>query len=279
MKLLDHYIEHKDFANLTNMEKKLLKPIVNRLSQEQKKKIREKILSKNMQNLEVPRTYKNELGDVVKAPQGAVRIISKEELEKIKHDQLTNPIAALYERSPDESSSDDFSTSLRELETIYQNGGGFQNLPPEMILQSMSFLGLSEIKSLCNANKHIYDICKANKNEIAKYILSNDLGFTVFPIGLDYYHIMKNIVSHFRKMIETDNVELLRHCLNFFISNKDYTTPSKILNIAIGLRRGPGKGAIADYLVKKGFQPSPFRVRRRHNQNISTDIDSDWDFN
>jgi hypothetical protein len=289
MKLLDRYIENKDFANLTSMEKRLLKPLVNRLSQEQKQKIREKILSKNMQGLntkEIPRTYKNELGEIIRAPQGAVKILSKQEIERLKYDQYADPIA-LYESNSDklddlddldDSESNEFTRSLRERETIYQKGSGIGDLAPEIMIQSMSSLGLSEIRSLCNANKHIYDICKANKNQIAKYILQNDLGFTVFPVGLDYYHIMKNIVSHFRKMIETDNVELLRHCLNFFISNKDYKTPSKILNIAIGLKKGPGKGAIADYLVKKGVQPLPFTARRRHNQNISTDIDSDWDF-
>ena len=75
----------------------------------------------------------------------------------------------------------------------------------------MSGLKYKAIKTLCESNKKINEICKKNKDVIARYTLKNDYDFTNFPDGLDYISIVENLYMRSRswpyKSIYTTNLE------------------------------------------------------------------------
>jgi len=83
--------------------------------------------------------------------------------------------------------------------------------PVELILLQMSGLKYKAIKTLCESNKKINEICKKNKDVIARYTLKNDYDFTNFPDGLDYISIVENLYMRSRsspyKSIYTTNLE------------------------------------------------------------------------
>jgi hypothetical protein len=55
------------------------------------------------------------------------------------------------------------------------------DIPPELILQTMSFMKSKDIKVYCKINPRIDKICKENNNLIVKYGLMNDLEITKDP--------------------------------------------------------------------------------------------------
>ena len=65
--------------------------------------------------------------------------------------------------------------------------------PVELILEYISHLKYKDIQKLCSTNRRINQICKTNKNKIAKYVLQNDYGFTNFHTNIDYTSIIKYI--------------------------------------------------------------------------------------
>lgn len=210
----DDEIDKIDFGNLTSKQKAKLKKKTENLTKERKAELNKLIVLQSKRK--VPKTYKTESGETVQAPRTAIRILDRQEMEEIKR-QHQEKIKSQNQKDEDE---DDFTQSLRERETIYQVGSGdISDMPPELILEKMSYLGLSDIRALCNSSKRVYNICKMNRNEIAKYILQNDYGFSELPEGLDYYHIMKKMAKNFNDPSDEIYIRLLPEVISLLDKN------------------------------------------------------------
>jgi hypothetical protein len=207
-------IDKIDFGNLTSKQKAKLKKKTENLTKERKAELNKLIVLQSKRK--VPKTYKTESGETVQAPRTAIRILDRQEMEEIKR-QHQEKIKSQTQKDEDE---DDLTRSLRKRETIYQVGSGdISDMPPELILEKMSYLGLSDIRALCNSSKRVRGICTSNRNEIAKYILQNDYGFGELPEGLDYYHIMKKMAKNFNDSSDEIYIRLLPEVISLLDKN------------------------------------------------------------
>jgi hypothetical protein len=112
------------------------------------------------------------------------------------------------------------------------NESNLSDLPPEMILQTLSHMKSSEIVEYCKINRHINTICKLNRNLISRYALQNNYGFNNFPSKYDYSSIMSYMNKRFKDNNQINYKEMLKSVikdhrmdvLRFLVVNgvKDY---------------------------------------------------------